>query len=390
MIAESTVNKDSPMKRIAIFAYFRAIAKSPSIISMVEMLEKNGYHVDIFTDADQIVPLPIFDSPNIVFHRVSPRTVLSFLSSWGARFIQYLFSAFRSIVRGKFHCFIGIDQNGLIVATIIGKIFNIPLIYYSLELYYWKDMLSLKSRIIKRLEVLFHRQTIVTIVQDTVRGATLVKENNVPNARMIFVPNSFINEFYHSTECNYLQRRFAIPKNKRIILMAGGIGDWTMSKKLAQVAYKWPEEWVLIIHGEGKKDYLNELRPFCDGKHVILSDKMVPYTKLDELVGSADIGLALYENWHQGIFEMSKASGKIWQYLRCGLPVITMDFPSLVDLIEVENCGICVNSEKEVKIAIDKIFTDYDHKSNNAVKCYRNHGDFRKGFDGLLKLLKDV
>jgi glycosyltransferase involved in cell wall biosynthesis len=387
MIAKKSVNKDNSMKRIAIFAYFGHIAKSPSTISMIETLAENGFFVDIFTVKYQIAPLPVFNSPNITFHSGTSRNILGLR---GSKFIRYIYSAFSMINRRKYHCLIGIDQNGLIVANIIGQLFSIPVIYYSLELFYWKDALSWKSRLKKRLEILGHRQTIATIIQDTVRGETLEKENRISKAKLIFVPNSFINESYHRTECNYLQRRFVIPKDKRVILMAGGIGDWTMSKKLAQVTHDWPEEWVLIIHGEGKKDYLDELRPLCDGKHVILSDKMVPYTELDELIGSADIGLALYENWHQGIFEMSKASGKIWQYLRCGLPVITMDFPSLVDLIELEDCGICVKNEKEVKVAIDKIFADYKNKSNNAVKCYRKHGDFRKGFDSVLKLLKNI
>jgi len=387
MIAKKSVKKDNFKKRIAIFAYFGHIAKSPSTISMIETLAENGFFVDIFTVKYQILPLPIFISPNIAFHFVSSINIIGLR---GSKFIRYIYSAFHIINKRKYHCLIGIDQNGLIVATIIGKLLHIPVIYYSLELFYWKDALSWKSHLKKRLEILGHRQTIATIIQDTVRGETLVKENRISKAKLIFVPNSFINKSYHRTKSNYLQRRFVIPKDKRIIVMAGGIGDWTMSKKLAQVAYKWPEEWVLIIHGEGKKDYLNELRPLCDGNHVILSDKMVPYTELDELIGSAEIGLALYENWHQGIFEMSKASGKIWQYLRCGLPVVTMNFPSLVHLIEVENCGICVKNEKEVKIAIDKIFLDYNHYSHNAVECYKKHGDFRKGFDGVLKLLKNL
>lgn len=387
MIAERTVKKDNSIKRIAIFAYFGHIAKSPSTISMIEILAENGFFVDIFTITSQILPLPIFSSLNIAFHPISPRNIISLR---GSKFFRYIYSALCYIIRRKFHCFIAIDQNGLIVANIIGQLFNIPVIYYSLELFYWKDMLNLKSKIKKRLEVLLNKHTIATIVQDTVRGETLVKENRIPKAKLIFVPNSFIMEPSHRTESNYLRRRFAIPKDKRIILMAGGIGDWTMSKKLAQVAYKWLEEWVFIIHGEGKKDYLDELRPLCDGKHVILSDKMVPYTELDELVGSADIGLALYENWHQGLFEMSKASGKIWQYLRCGLPVVTMNFPSLVDLIEVENCGICVNTENEVQSAVEKIFANYNRYSHNAVKCYKKQGDFRKGFDSVLKLLKNI
>ncbi len=386
-MSSKIIYKNNSLKRIAIFAYFGHIAKSPSTISTIETLAENGFFVDIFTVKYQIFPLPIFSSPNIAFHPASSRNIIRLR---GSKFIRYIYSAFRIINRRKYHCLIGIDQNGLIVANIIGRLFSIQVLYYSLELFYWKDMLNLKSKIKKRLEVLLNKHTIATIVQDKVRGETLVKENRIPKAKLIFVPNSFIMEPSHRTESNYLQRRFAIPKDKRLILMAGGIGDWTMSKKLAQVAYDWPEEWVFIIHGEGKKNYLDELRPLCDGKHVVLSDKMVPYTELDELIGSADIGLALYENWHQGIFEMSKASGKIWQYLRCGLPVITMDFPSLVDLIEGEKCGICVNSEKEVKIAIEKIFADYDHYSNNAVECYSNHGDFRKGFDSVLKLLKNI
>ncbi len=43
MIAKKSVNKDNSMKRIAIFAFFGHIAKSPSTISMIETLAENGF-----------------------------------------------------------------------------------------------------------------------------------------------------------------------------------------------------------------------------------------------------------------------------------------------------------------------------------------------------------
>ena len=257
-------------------------------------------------------------------------------------------------------------------------------------MFYQKDITTLRSRLKKECEIFFQKQTLVTIIQDSVRGKTLLQENRIKETEMVYVPNTFLSKEIEQVKNGYLHKKYSIPVDKRIIIMAGGIGDWTMSNKIAQAARTWPEEWILIIHGEGEKDYIDELRSTCEGTNIIISDKMVPYKKLNELVGSADIGLALYENWHQGIFEMSKASGKIWQYLRCGLPVVSMNFPSLVELIEGNECGVCVNEESEVRGAIKTIISDYNNYSSNADNCFYQQGDFKSGFNNVLKIIEDL
>jgi glycosyltransferase involved in cell wall biosynthesis len=390
MIEKKTSSKEKSLKQIAIFNYSSNIGKAPSAISMVKILLENHYNIDFFTDSYQVLPLPDFHSQNIVFHANYKKNRFKILGSWGSRFIQYLHTAFIITKKIRYNCFIGVDQNGLIIASILGLILRVQVIYFSFEIYFLKEAANWKSRLKKRFEILFQKKVIATVIQDKIRGELLKNENRVFNKEMIFVPNSFITDSLEEIDSKYLQKKFGIDNDKLIILFAGGIGEWTMSEELVRVSYEWPDNWILIIHGEGQQAEVDKLRQLCDGSKVILSDKMVPYSELDSMVKSAKIGLALYKNSGQGIFEMGKASGKIWQYLRCGLPVITMDFPSLVDLIEVEDCGICVNNEKEVKTAIEKIFADYEHYSNNAVKCYLNHGDFRKGFDGVLKLLKDI
>jgi glycosyltransferase involved in cell wall biosynthesis len=164
-----------------------------------------------------------------------------------------------------------------------------------------------------------------------------------------------------------------------------------MVQELAQSAKKWDSTWTLILHGwKVKRDYLDELKKACDGKHVILSEEVVELEQLDELVSSADIGIALYKPVDRNIYDMAQSSGKIWQYLRCGLPVITVDFPSLQEMMTDGRFGVCVHQPEEMESAIDIILSNYSEYKVRAMNYYKLYGDFSVSFKPILERFQTI
>lgn len=173
--------------------------------------------------------------------------------------------------------------------------------------------------------------------------------------------------------------------DRSVDLYAGNITHWTLAQELAEAARHWPANWSLVIHGWAETPaYLEKLRPLCDGQHIILSEEIVPYGKLDDLVSSADIGIALYKGIDRNIHDIGQSSGKMWQYLRCGLPVITTDLPSLQPIVDEGKFGLCVHQAEEVQVAIEQIMSDYAGYAARACEYYRRYGDFAENFKPVL------
>lgn len=89
------------------------------------------------------------------------------------------------------------------------------------------------------------------------------------------------------------------------------------------------------------------------------------------MISSADIGLAIYSEEHLGYRAtlMGLAAGKIGNYLKCGIPVIASNMPSLSYLVDYK-CGILINSENELEEAITTIKSSYESYRKNAFQCY--------------------
>jgi glycosyltransferase involved in cell wall biosynthesis len=376
------------MKRIGyIIPYTGNIQRSHSLMNSIELLRRAGYAVDVFKcrldNHDSLGDVPI--SNNGVTWHLMPLRREGYGVHRVLRWLRFSQWVTRQSKGKKYACFIAVDHAGLIIASWVARWREIPVIYYSLELWVAKDQRKhiTLATLEKPLERQAHRRALFTIIQDEFRAEALARENGVSTDTMMLVPHSPMGEAYHG-ERTYLREKFQLPEDQRIILSSGSTNSTNQALEVAQTVRNWPPDWTLILHGNvsSNVNYEQKLRKIADGHRVILSEEQVPYAKLFNLVASADVGLALYPK--HNVNHRMIASGKFADYARCGLPVVATDHPPLKKLMDSHNVGRCITTMDEVPKAIKEILSDYSRFQNNAYRCYSEALEYSQAFQAVL------
>ena len=386
----------SRARRIAIFHAEGFLDSLPCLMSTISVLTRHGYNVDVFMVEDDRFLKPDLENPNVLIEWMPGGERNSRLLIHSSHLPRWIAYARRKCRNKQYSYFIGVDPLGLILATILGHMQRVPVVYYSLELYI-SDESRRSTKILKIFERFCNKKAQFTIIQDMERANLLSKDNGIPISKIFLVPNSRLGK---GTKCssNFLREKFGIAPHQKIILQMGAIARWTMSLDLAMAVRTWPEDWTLVLHTRetpSESAYVEQIHKVADGKKVILSMEPVPYTLLDELVSSADIGVALYKPNPLGLCAtnlraVGLSSGKIAQYLRCGLPIITSNFTSLRNMTEQYGCGLTVDTADQVSDAVHRIFSNYNAFSAGAINCYNEKYDFEQAFSVVLNRLQNI
>ena len=314
------------------------------------------------------------------------------LRAWTTSQLPFIFRAMRLAYSRRYCSIVGIEPEGLLGAVAAGTVFGIPVLYWSLERRLsHKSLVHAMGRIDAVIERICARFPVSTLIQDHARARLLQKQTGIPFHRTLLVPVSVRGR--RPTKTDYLRERFGIPSEKRILLFAGGIAWWSRCVELACAAHSWPEDWVLVLHRSPAPidpSYLENLLQYSKAGRVILSLESVPLEHLDRLVASADVGIALYRDIDPNLRYIAAASGKLAQYLKCALPVITSDFGGLRDVVDGFQCGRCVRAESEIAEAASEIFERYGKMSINAEKCFTERYFFDAHFEKVLRRIEKV
>jgi glycosyltransferase involved in cell wall biosynthesis len=430
-LPETKLLHNSPTQRkgrVAIFFWEGYLSVAPSLINAIRLLAIEGYQVDVVTRRaafEEHAPTPTFSTgvriltersrfelpsgtgfnsckkepgrvrlwkymPKLL--RVWLRRASERIEPWWEHAHFALFSL-RSVKREKYQCFIGVDMHGLVAAFFAGLLKKVPIIYWSLEIRFLSDFNDCLTRLVKRLEKMCHPQAAFTIIQDLERASSLNCENKIRNSKTVIVPNGPLG-WPQLEASDFFQKRFSILPSRRIILHIGMIEPAVLSLEIASEASNWNEDLVLIFHERAKRaeadPYIKQVQQAGAGR-VLLSLEPVPYDALDSLVMSGHIGLVFYrKELGPNFSEIAGASGKLAHYLRCGLPVICLDLPGLVKVVNQYGCGICVSGPGEIQAAAQAIFRDYESYRVNALKCYEESYEFGRHFRGVLRKIEDL
>ncbi len=431
MTERLTTEQTDERGRIAVYFWEEYLGNAPSIINAVRVLSAAGFGVDIITRHNPMyAPPPRFPTNVRVFvqgepsaqdgQRSQPSTERERRVGLAGAIRTRTLRIVRGLVRGAikritpasnsphyydlrkvlrfvafcirqtrsqhYTCVIGVDTLGLVVATIVNLDRKTPIIYWSLEIRYAREITHGLDRLLKTLERPCNRRAALTIIQDSERSNSLRVENAIDPSKICIVPNGPLGP-RPQVGSDLLRRNFGLRQSDRIILHIGRLESQVLSRELAGAASHWPEDWVLILHAGAWRDndvYIEEVREAGKGR-ALLSLAPISYDELDMLVMSGDIGLVVYKKDIGQNHALAGSSGKLAHYLRCGLPVVSLDLPGLPEVLHRYQCGICVSDVAEMARAIERILQRYDFYSANAIKCYEEAYEFRRHFGQVLR-----
>jgi len=372
----------------------------------IQLFHEEGYKIRVYQYADeriQRLPTDLEDKYDLMEIRY-PRTAryilfviktifrslrhigLKRLSTFGdgidCLFRNYYFIAACLLKNrcGDHEVFIGGDPGSLIAAHYLAKKKKGTLIYWSLELYIEKHLSNFGLRIIKRRERKCNQDALCTVDFGDIRCKILQEENGLDPGTMISIPNSQIGQG-EIVRNYFFNDKFNIPRNKVIILHAGGLfTPFVRVKDIFQSIPEWPENYVLVLHTHQRpypgcgfsipEEFLN--------RKIFLSDDPVPFDQLDTIYSSCDIGIMVHRpsdgSLSKNLYYSDLSVGKLFHHLKVGVPIIVRNLPGYPELIEGRQAGVCIDSPSDILPAIQKILSSHDHYKLNALKL---HDEYR-------------
>lgn len=303
------------------------------------------------------------------------------------------------LMAGKqYRCLIGIEKRGLIWAGLLARRLGVPFFYSSLELYtadgdYWRTITGdrFTYNCLRLGERLHHRNAAATIIQDADRARVLFNDTGVDfsKATVHYVPVSVLG-YANARRTQYLQQSLGIPSQRKIILYFGQICAGRYVVQLAEAAQRFPEDWVLVLHGEAIGTVTEEIKRIDHRQKVFLSLKIVPSEEIQEVIASADVGLLFYSDRSHNERLTAFASEKMALYMQCGVPFIAFDYPGFRRLAEEEGCGRVVRRLEELPDAIGMILTNHERFRQNAYRGFTRHYDFANNFGKVVKAIEQL
>lgn len=150
------------------------------------------------------------------------------------------------------------------------------------------------------------------------------------------------------------------------LALAGGISSPILKEKLTGFSKKG------FLHYYGKVSHIESYK----------------------IISQSCIGMCLLQN--KGQYSMlSNLPTKIYEYMALGVPIIASDFPYYKEILQKENCGICVNPRdiNAISEAIEKLMRNplkLKEMGENGRKLIEKKYSWEKEEEKLLKFYKEI
>jgi glycosyltransferase involved in cell wall biosynthesis len=208
-------------------------------------------------------------------------------------------------------------------------------------------------------------------------------------ATILYVPVSVIGDPFKN-HSSFLRDALGISTGKKIILYFGLLWEKRYVLALAELAQNFPEDWVLVMHGEDCDSAVEKIKSVDRRNKVVISLNMVPSARIQEVVSSADIGLALYSPAPQNDRLTAFSSEKMALYMQCGVPFIGFDYPGDRQLASEHRCGVVIKDLQELPSAVSQILAHHDEFRQRAYQVFSKHFDFSRNFTTVVECLNEL
>ncbi len=384
--------------RVAIVYPWSNLDTVPSLCNTAELLAGAGYKVDIFARHESAFIAPSFSHQGIETIATKYRSEQEGIQRFIPAELFYPFRVWRRHRWSRYCCFIGVDPQGLTKAYSIARFLGVPVVYYSLELLLSDELWTPAQKRLKEREIELSRRAAFVITQDDERAQLLAQDNQIPLERFALVPNAPLGPARRRPSF-YWHQEFGIPLDRRVVLHAGSLGQWTSVHGIVESVKSWPENWVLVVHTRFDARSSIEVERLCKAAapgRVFFSRLPVRRQQYEKLIDGADIGVAFYvptpgdTYTQQNIQAVGLSSGKIAWYLRSGLPIIVNEVASVSKLAMREGCGISIQGASDIGRAISRIAEDCRGYSARASRTFDEYFDFGCSFQEVIRRIGSI
>lgn len=183
------------------------------------------------------------------------------------------------------------------------------------------------------------------------RRTYFAQKYHLPESSIALVENFPLGKYPFSGR-NRLRKRLSIAEDKKIVLYTGVLGAGRNIENMIRSMSLLDSQFVLVLIGPTFKGYDENLVDLVANLHLQSRVKFhpaIPNVEMLDYINSGDIGLVFYENINLNNYWC--ASNKLYEFIFCGKPVITNDYPGLKEVVEKNQLGVCLSDSTPELIA---------------------------------------
>lgn len=236
------------------------------------------------------------------------------------------------------------------------------------ELYLFSDLNSFKSKIFMYFEYLMMTKADIVLTANKHRLWIMKKiyqdiSNMIVFENIRFLPNKQNNKSVNDSYSLINNKKFNLVSTGGISLNRNILGVLTSIKKLKI-------DYHLFLIGGGRKNDIDEVKKFIKENNltnkITIIDK-IPLNELSNFVSKCKIGIVHYPKTDMNNKYCS--SGKIYEYLNEGLPIVTTDNIPLKDFCDSTKVGL---SGIHFDQMIMEIYNNYDSFKLNVANFIKD------------------
>lgn len=284
---------------------------------------------------------------------LSEKNIVAFKSS--RSYLRWILFSIRQVLKMK-PDILFVDNRAASIVYYILRMFYRPkiLIYDARELHLLKEATSLRGRIACRIEMKIIRKSDVIIAANNERSIFMKDLYNLDVAPLVY---ENVRELDSIDSSSYFEKyKYITDLNKKIVISTSGCSYERGLAPLIDNFYKL-NDYLLIIVGKCKNNEINTIQP----SNNILLIGQVPFDELSYLISISDIGIV---NYHQNnTNNILCASGKLYEFVFQGLPIVTTSNPPLKNICKRYNIGLVDDTFIN---AIKEVGSKYNYFSNNV------------------------
>jgi len=381
------------IKSVALITTHSWVATSTSVLSTIKFFIERKINVTLFVDEwinDSNLNFPKISFPEDFFKLVIFKPYLhyerpyswfkrlNFLNTDKYKFEDIEFAWVNKYNASNCDLIIGYDEKGLERAWLLNKFWRKKIIYHSLELFE-------KVGIEKKREIKHCKDCEFLITQDEKRREVFAALNEININKIKVVYNSTSGNIIE-TKSNYFRDLFGIKEEQKIILFVGSVIPEHGIFEVIEQFKKIDKSWVLVIHGwipdiEIKKKILNIV---ADTENIFYSGGLLADDKKFDIFTGVDVGLVFFKPLNSNLKYAAGSAGKLFDFIRSGVPVIGNNIPGMNLLLEGNNAGVTLDDDYNLELGVKTIEENFDMFRKNSFDTFVKY-EFSKTFETVIK-----